>query len=69
MAKILKNTEISGALKATSFKKLGGTSSQLLKADGSVENYNIFLQTTNTSQAISGTKTFTGTLIVPDIIF
>jgi len=63
---ILKNTEVSGALKATSFVKSGGLPSEILKADGSVESSNNYVKTAD-NQTITGNKTFTGVVFVPDV--
>jgi hypothetical protein len=49
---------IIGTLNATTLVKSGGTSSQFLKADGSVDS-NTYV-TLDTTQTISGEKTFTG---------
>ena len=62
------NLYASGHITASSFVKTNGTSSQFLKADGSVDS-NTYLTsaslsdyvTTNTAQTITANKTFTGT--------
>jgi len=67
------NTIVNGSITATSLVKSGGTSSQFLKADGSVDNNtyatssslsNYLLKTGGT---ISGNLSVTGTLSVPQI--
>lgn len=50
------NTLITGILTATSFIKSGGTSSQFLKADGSVDS-NTYLTTTGNGSTLSGIVT------------
>jgi len=66
MAK-LKDTEVLGTLKATSFIKAGGLSSEFLAADGSTKSTDNFVQIGNVNQSIAGVKTFTGSVIVPDV--
>jgi hypothetical protein len=57
---------IIGTLNATTLVKSGGTSSQFLKADGSVDS-NSYV-TIDTTQTISGAKTFSTTLTVNNTI-
>ena len=61
--------EVDGNAKADSFIKDGGTSSQFLKADGSVDSNSYLTASslsgyvdTTTTQTIGGTKTFSGNL-------
>jgi hypothetical protein len=54
------NATVSGTVTGSSIIKSGGTSSQFLKADGSVDS-NTYV-TTDTTQSISGLKTFTSVI-------
>jgi hypothetical protein len=57
---------IVGTLEATTLVKTGGTSSQFLKADGSVDS-NTYV-TLDTNQTISGIKIFTSTIYANEIL-
>lgn len=58
--------QINGSLSATTIKKSGGTSSQFLKADGSVDS-STYLTTSSASSTYAplASPTFTGTAVLP----